>query len=296
MNKSFTLIEILVVIVIIGIISGFIIVSMAGVSSKATVAKGQAFANSLKNSLMLNLVSEWKFDDGSGTQTSTADTWSGNNNGTLTNFNFNSTDGWRTGSECVSGSCLAFDGTDDFINCGTNANLKITGSITISAWVKPSVLATDNRVFANFTYMQNGYAMNIYDTGAFYFATWQASAAQQTTSSTGAVTTGSWNYLVATRSGTTAKTYRNGVNVTASSGSHIDPLPSTVSARIGINGGWPFNGLIDEIRIYNEAVPAYKIQEDYYSGLNKLFESNGIALNEYNQRTTELKSNLANNE
>ncbi|MFA6374475.1 MAG: prepilin-type N-terminal cleavage/methylation domain-containing protein, partial [Candidatus Paceibacterota bacterium] len=40
MNKSFTLIEILVVIVIIGILSAFIIVSMAGVSDKATIAKG----------------------------------------------------------------------------------------------------------------------------------------------------------------------------------------------------------------------------------------------------------------
>jgi len=34
MNKSFTLIEILVVIVIIGILSAFIIIGMAGVSEK----------------------------------------------------------------------------------------------------------------------------------------------------------------------------------------------------------------------------------------------------------------------
>jgi len=53
MKKSFTLIEILVVIVIIGILSAFIIVSMSGVSQKATIAKGQAFANSLKNALMI---------------------------------------------------------------------------------------------------------------------------------------------------------------------------------------------------------------------------------------------------
>ena len=83
MSKSFTLIEILVVIVIIGILSAFIIVSMVGVSDKARIAKSQAFANSLRNSLLINLVSEWKLNDGSGTTAS--DSWSANT-GTLTNF------------------------------------------------------------------------------------------------------------------------------------------------------------------------------------------------------------------
>ncbi|MFA6374227.1 MAG: prepilin-type N-terminal cleavage/methylation domain-containing protein, partial [Candidatus Paceibacterota bacterium] len=62
MNKSFTLIEILVVIVIVGIISAFIIISMAGISSKANIAKGQTFSNSLKNALMLNMIAQYELD------------------------------------------------------------------------------------------------------------------------------------------------------------------------------------------------------------------------------------------
>jgi prepilin-type N-terminal cleavage/methylation domain-containing protein len=43
MNKSFTLIEILVVIVVIGVLSAFILVGMSSITSSANIAKSQAF-------------------------------------------------------------------------------------------------------------------------------------------------------------------------------------------------------------------------------------------------------------
>jgi len=83
-KRSFALIELLVVIATIGILSGLIVVSMSGVTNKATIAKGQIFSNSLRNSLMANLVSEWKFDQVNNPSTDqTPDSWSGGNNGTL---------------------------------------------------------------------------------------------------------------------------------------------------------------------------------------------------------------------
>ena len=67
MNKllktAFTLIELLVVIAIIGILSGLIVVSMSGVTEKANIAKSQVFSNSLRNSLMINTVSQYNFND-----------------------------------------------------------------------------------------------------------------------------------------------------------------------------------------------------------------------------------------
>ena len=66
MNKrtAFTLIELLVVIAIIGILSGLIIVSVSGAAQKATIAKAQIFSNSLRNSLMMNMVAEFKLEIG----------------------------------------------------------------------------------------------------------------------------------------------------------------------------------------------------------------------------------------
>ncbi len=73
MSKSFTLIEILVVIVVIGVLSAFILVGMSSISSKANIAKSQVFINSIDNSLLTSRVAYWKLDEGAGTTTS--DSW-----------------------------------------------------------------------------------------------------------------------------------------------------------------------------------------------------------------------------
>jgi len=66
MSNSFTLIEILVVIVIIGILSAFILVGMSSITNSANIAKGKAFADSTRNSLLGNLKAEIKLDEGTG--------------------------------------------------------------------------------------------------------------------------------------------------------------------------------------------------------------------------------------
>ncbi|MDD4358215.1 MAG: prepilin-type N-terminal cleavage/methylation domain-containing protein [Candidatus Pacebacteria bacterium] len=65
-NKSFTLIELLVVIVIIGVIAGVIMVTVSSSVSNATFARAKAFSSNVQNSMLLNSVSEWTFDEGGG--------------------------------------------------------------------------------------------------------------------------------------------------------------------------------------------------------------------------------------
>ncbi|MFA5249047.1 MAG: LamG-like jellyroll fold domain-containing protein [Candidatus Paceibacterota bacterium] len=287
-QKAFTLIELLVVIAIVGILAGMVVVNMSGATDAAKIAKSKAFSGSVRSSLLMNRVSEWKFDEGSGT--STADTI-GTNSGELTNGPV-----WKTGADCVSGGCLSFDGANDYVNCGNGSGLNLTNDLTIEAWVKPNRLNADNRVFAKFVYMQSGYAMNIFSDGRFYLGTWQASAQQSTISSVGAVTVGSWNHIVVTRSGATARTYRNGANVTAISGTHIDPAISAATATIGWGAGWYFDGLIDEVRVYNAALSASRIREDYVAGLDKLLASGEVTQKEYQENLSKLNSTYATSE
>jgi hypothetical protein len=38
----------------------------------------------------------------------------------------------------VLGTCLSFDGTDDYVRVADTAELRITGDIPVSAWIKPT--------------------------------------------------------------------------------------------------------------------------------------------------------------
>ena len=297
-KKAFTLIELLVVIAIIGILSGLIVVTMSGVTSKANIAKAQVFSNSLKNALMLNLVSEWKFDgptaDGSpATVNDVLDTWSNVNNGVVS---YPPT--VRTGSACVFGSCLEFDGSDDFVSFGNNSSLSMgTGDATVSFWVKfDNTLAAEaetlvmtgagdsgtgkdgywifrpasgNQLRGSFT---DGSAEQIYGylSGALAAATW-------------------YNIAVVFDRNVSAYAYINGEKQTGYSIA-ITPqqgdVQNSLSAKVG---AWSYNfsrfdGKMDEVRLFNAALPASLVKEQYYAGLNSLIARGGITEEEYVSR------------
>src|SRR5581483_4700676 len=66
-----------------------------------------------------------------------------------------------------------------------------------------------------------------------------------------------WSHLVATFDGTTEQLYVNGVQVA----SQVQPGAIGTSAQpITIGGAW--QGLIDEVRVYNRALSAAEIQTD----------------------------------
>jgi len=288
MNKSFTLIEILVVIVIIGIISGFIIVGMAGVSEKATIAKGQAFSSSLKNSLMLNLVSEWRMDDAAGT--TVKDYWD-SNDGTWTGpAGLYTSPSWRTASECVSGGCLAFDGTDDYVNAGTGANLNITGDqLTLGAWAKV-ISWSGSEAYAivaeNYQSNTGGYFIERDNANNYFFLGAWTAAGFNATIPTEVLSENKWYYLVGVFNSTNSKFYINGALKKSES---FAATTITSSANPFVMGGKAgalnnLNGILDDVRVYNMALPTSQIQQNYYAGLNRLLTGQSIDSREYVKR------------
>jgi len=289
-RKAFTLIELLVVIAIIGILSSLIVVSMSGVTQKANIAKAQVFSNSLRNALMLNIVGEWKIDEISGT--SANDSWGGNSNGTLYGF-ANTTagygdannSGWKSSSNCISGSCLKFDGSDDYVDCGIGAGLDLTDAVTIGLWVNPSTLTSTRTIFfrgiasaASGSYAINQEANKI--NGYIFDTAWRATSA-----STTSLVLNQWYYVVLTYDKTNLKLYINGVNEKTS------PLTTSINIAVGsttrigdANGVQRFNGSVDEIRIFNAALSSAQIQENYYIGLNSLLASGQINEREYGEK------------
>jgi prepilin-type N-terminal cleavage/methylation domain-containing protein len=291
-QKSFTLIEILVVIVVIGVLSAFILVGMSSITNSANVAKSKAFLNSMDNSLLLARVSQWKLDE-TGVTTSATDSW-GINTGTWSGAGGGSytSPSWRTSSECISNGCLAFDGTDDFVDCGNNDSLKMgSNNFSISLWFKLNQssnqsLITKGYSWAGAPYNNLGWAISIYSvTGKIWFDTYKTGQRAQVVSNKSFTVDNQWYNLVVLKYGTSATTYINGIFDNL--GVAVDIVEdSTVSVKIGKNSGveYYFKGLIDDVRIYNQAIPASEIQQNYYIGLNKLLLNNGIGNIEYKNR------------
>ena len=281
---AFTLIELLVVIAIIGILSGLIVVSMSGVTQKANIAKYQVFSNSLRNALMLSLVADWKFDEGSGTNT--VDSW-GNKNGT-----FNNSPSWST--SCPSGSCVCFDGTaNKYIS--TSLALNAPNYLTIEFWLKAvsdasyhwiidgnQTMAGSIGIVRYVNDFQYRYANGTIPNGNSVFANFFQGYDNQ------------WIHVIVSADyvNKVIKFYRNGIYLTTTVSMTTPIKPVTTYTNFGNyqTGSYPLIGCLDGVRIYSELVPAFQIKEQYYVGLNNLLINGGITKEEYLSRI----NNIAN--
>jgi prepilin-type N-terminal cleavage/methylation domain-containing protein len=296
-NLAFTLIELLVVIAVIGILSGLIVVSMSGTTEKATIAKAQIFSNSLRNSLMLNLIGEWKLDEGKDGYAN--NTWGTVTTGTLYNFastvagggdSPSSTEGWMSSNYCVSGTCLKFDGSNDYVDAGSAMTENITNKLTIGVWIKTTITNKDVFNKAVGTGNLRSFGLLINTDGIVRMAYSSDGATWSYVPGSSNVADGKWNYIVISLNGSKAYTYINGVQdvLPTNYSSTIFSSP-TVTFKIGASYFIsPFNGLIDEVRLYNEGVSASYVKEQYYLGLNNLLINGSITKEEYLSRTSDL--------
>jgi prepilin-type N-terminal cleavage/methylation domain-containing protein len=300
-NKAFTLLELLVVITIIGVLASTVVVSMSGSTDSAAIAKGKAYAQQVHALLGSNAVGVWNFDEGTG---ATAYDISGyGNDGTL-NKGANGT-GIDWISSDIEGAALQFDGADDYIDCGNDDSLKLNNGGTLAAWIKIYSLSAvwDNAVvhkgdgasWANCHYGITEYSgtdkiILTLSNGTNYLG---GSAPK-----TEILKENIWYYIVATWDSSYKKMYTNGVQ-TESYQSSIMPKDTMAGCRVSIgkyySSAYYFNGLIDEVHIYTEALPSTEIQKHYVQGLEKLLSNQAITQAEYDQRMEEFSRSLAAN-
>ncbi|GMX58972.1 MAG: hypothetical protein MCSN_6270 [Candidatus Microsyncoccus archaeolyticus] len=287
MKKSFTLIEVLVVVLLIGIVSSFVYLSTESFRQDSNQAKVLMFSEKIKSSLAQNIAGEWNLDEGTG---SSVYDFSGNGNtGTITGAT------WETNrANCVLGKCLSFSGSNQYIEKTSPSDLPSGQSArTISVWIYPNnvnpggvLVALNNSAGSSQSFIINTAYIS---SNTYLFTDGINSNNNITISGTEIAQTGKWNHVAFVFDGSTGwKYYLNGEN--KKSGSFSTTINTVVTSFSigrrgdGANTGYYWPGKIDEVVVFDGATTSIFIKNYYVSSLNKLFIDGQIAKEEYLNR------------
>jgi len=215
-------------------------------------------------------VAQWKMDEGEGR--TVYDSTENNNDGTLILAGSATSSAWVSGKY---GGALSFDGVDDYVDCGTGASLNPI-KITVEAWVRPTYWSGDDQgiISKGRVGIDRQYYLNANNGTPQMMVTNSGVTSIAAVGNT--ITLGQWSHVVGTVDGSQITVYVNGVAGTPVAFSYDIYTAGTRNLLIGKKdaGGAAnfFNGLIDDVRIYNYARSASQIQQDYNAGLGAHFK------------------------
>jgi hypothetical protein len=165
------------------------------------------------------------------------------------------------------GSALSVDGTGAAA-ATAGAVLDTTKSLTVAAWVKPANIAGNRTVLSqqgtNKSFFELGY-QSIPNNWCFsVFRTDSAEAVSDQACAAGTVTTGTWVHLIGiydAQAGTITLHLNGGASMGGQTVTVSHPANWSAGGVLAIGRAWnggigaPFNGLIDEVRVY-QGIPA----------------------------------------
>ncbi len=202
------------------------------------------------------LVAHWEFDETSGSVA--ADSSGNGNSGTATNHSWN--------SDGRIGGCIELDGSFDYVTVTNSSSLQISGQITITAWVRADTVSSQHCIVGHGptgSLVQNTY---LYAWSSTWLAGSNNGSDVYTQSS---ATAGDWTHLASVYDGSQWLLYVNGVLVdttTSSQGAiNVSGGRWTIGAPSGQSGRF-FDGLIDDVRIYNRSLTAADVDALYVDG------------------------------
>lgn len=160
--------------------------------------------------------------------------------------------------------------SDDKVTVPGTSSLNITGAITISAYIKTGASYGDRGRI-----IDNGKTLFLVDnTNVSNGLSYVTDGAAVSISAAGIIALNRWHHLVVTYPGgaSVPSFYVNGVFIGLGNTTLAAPAGTLAATTIGNNAGntRPFNGYIDNIRIYNRVLSLSEIQEitsNQYAGL-----------------------------
>lgn len=173
-------------------------------------------------------------------------------------------------------SAYSFDGVDDFIDIGS---INFAGNdYSISFWVQLNSITTDNTIFsgANPSALTNTFILSELNNGVGRFLHRNPSGTTGGVDLSGVQSfpLNNWKFVSCIKQGTTLSYYVNGVLDNSVTNGGVTNIGSAIYVELGRlrNGANSFirhlNGKLDEVKIYNTALTAAQVQNEYLSANN----------------------------
>lgn len=217
--------------------------------------------------LDVGLVGHWKMDEASwtGAAGEVKDSTGNGNDGTAS-----------TGVTPVSGifgGAGDFDGANDHIDCGSDSSLK-PQTLTVSAWINTETLASSKSrriVDGDFSDSVRGYSLIQKPDNTLLFGVRNSGASIGRGDSSTTMSMNKWFHVVGTYDGSKVSIYVNGLL------EDENPYSNTITYgsnpieigryRAHPDDGYDFDGLIDEVRIYDRALSEKEVFDLYENGI-----------------------------
>jgi len=175
----------------------------------------------------------------------------------------------------ANGGSLVFDGVDDYASV-TNPTTFQNQNFTVSVWVNPGVQDAGLISMVDFDHAgSNGWVLQSEDatTNRYYYFAWYDGTQFQPVGGFGAgkgiqVTTSTWQNIVYSKSGTTLIGYLNGSQIftpAAAGNANVHYLSNRnfrVASCVAVTGR-EFTGQISNTQIYNRALTATEVQQNF---------------------------------
>jgi hypothetical protein len=212
-------------------------------------------------SLLNGLISYWPLDESAGVAIDVA---GGDNNGAPNNV-----------AQVAPGkinTAYAFNGTNSYVYMGNKANLSLTSSGSVSAWIYPTDVTHMGMIVSK---GNPGSDLNGFNFGFNYNELyWELANATSHKDGgypiAGNIVNNTWYLVTLTWNGSYVNLYLNGTAVTPPAAQTATPVSNLYPFRIGARGDYLgstlFQGTIDEVGIWNRALSATEVATLYNSG------------------------------
>ena len=212
-----------------------------------------ASTHALAGATAPGLVAQWDLDEGQGDIV--RDSSGNENHGKVHGANW---------VKLEKGFALAFDGVDDYVNCGRAKSLDVTGPVTLEVWVNPASTPSRETGIAGKSF--GGFLLTYYtDANCWWYI------ASGTNNRKAHLENNAWQHVVGVFDGKTMTLYINGR--VADSGPSLFPGPGQGGDfMIGCAGGEEptgdaafFKGMIGSVRVYGRALSSQEVQAHFKS-------------------------------